>query len=128
MELTLVLLGPTNDDGRLIEIVEQIDTACGQEADLDERPRNDYLPGRLTGQFSAVLELTRSLKALIGSDNIHHPRPELWNFSVLLLYGRRTQDPIATANRSNVSSNARIRIEVASYDRLTDKRVSSLDD
>jgi TIR domain len=122
-QLTLVLLGPTRDDGTLMPLIGSIDAACGEERQIRERPYNDYLPDRVSGEFDRVLDLARALQPLVDSGNVHHGMPHLWNFSFLLLYGRRTMES-ATA-RSNTAASARIRIEVASYDRLADHDVAA---
>ena len=121
--LTLVVLGPTEDDASLPQLVASIEEAFGPPVPFLERPGNDYLRGPLCGQFPRVGALARAVGTLVQSHNVHHEHPDLWNVGVLVLSGRRTLDPDAAAERAAVASRTRVRVEVASYDRLIDEAV-----
>ncbi|WP_328655695.1 toll/interleukin-1 receptor domain-containing protein [Streptomyces sp. NBC_00334] len=112
IQVTFVVLGSTEAGGG--DLPAATDLAFGEEIPFAGRPSNDYLPGRRVGEFPSVLSAVRRLAGHVKSDNIHHAHPELWNFSVLLVHGRRgAQDPTSTAP-------TRLHFETASYDRLTD--------
>lgn len=112
IQVTFVVLGPTGTGGA--DSLAATDLAFGEEVPFAGRPYNDYLPGRRAGEFPSVLSAVRRLADHVTSDNVHHERPELWNFSVLFVHGRRgAQDPTPTAP-------TRLHFETASYDRLTD--------
>jgi TIR domain len=125
VSLTFVLLGPTYDDGSTIPLLESIDRACGSEISFTQRPHNDYLRGRRVGEFPAVLHAAEQIKGMVTSNNLHYERPELWNFSALLIYGRRKIGSV-TKQDDAARTSIRIQVEIASYDRLADGNVTQL--
>jgi hypothetical protein len=123
MELVLIFLGPVDDDGRLPELIRRVGDSFGPEVSFPNRPSNDYLQARRAGEFPAVLDVAEQLTKLVDSGNVHFETPGVWNFSLLVLYGRRVLGENPADIRSKVTSEARLSIEIASYDRLTDGQI-----
>jgi hypothetical protein len=112
IQVTFVVLGPVGGGGA--EFMAATDLAFGEEVAFGGRPKNDYLPGRRAGEFPRVLTAVERIAKRLRSGNIHHRHPRLWNFSVLLVQGRRgDREPVAAAL-------TRLHFETASYDRLID--------
>ena len=57
----------------------------------------------------------QQIKGMVTSDDIHYQRPELWNFSALLSYGRRKIGSVAKQD-DTARTSIRIEVEIASYD------------
>lgn len=126
MGLEFIVLGPTEAAEDPAALLNRIDAGFGTTVDFHERPYNDYLSGRLVGEFPEVRKVAHELAGLIESGNVHHAHPDRWRFSITLLNGRRASDPSALALRDELASTSRIPLHIASYDRLTDLDVSRI--
>ncbi|WP_186459201.1 toll/interleukin-1 receptor domain-containing protein [Saccharopolyspora dendranthemae] len=112
IQITFVVLGPTGPGGA--DFLAATDRAFGEEVTFNKYPKNNYLPGRRVGEFPRVQSVAQGIADRLKSNNIHARDPRVWNFSVLLVHGRRgVQDSAPTCR-------TRLNFETASYDRLID--------
>lgn len=126
IQLILVVLGPTDGDMAGGDFVAKLAERYGPTVSAKERPANDYLGTPLVGEFPRVHDFAERLKGHMESENFHFAQPQVWNFSVLLFYGRRGRASGSIDKATVTGGLAGRGVEIASYDRLTDERVVGL--
>ena len=108
ISLTFVLLGPVENKAEAFNILAAFDRACGPQVSFTERPANDYLQGRKVGEFPAVLSAAEQIKRKVESRNAYYERPDLWNFSALVVCGRRREgrsQPVEAIQAGGISDS-----------------------
>jgi hypothetical protein len=107
-------------------IVKQI----GGKIEYTERPHNDYIDEFYLGSYRAIAEAYRELaeKLELGKYNVHGRYPSTWSFHIMVVSGRRRRTLNEAAEQQENGDGLvdlklhGLRVDVASYDRLLDKR------